>query len=101
MTRKAVKETIRICKDRDVLKEYLVSREKEVVTIMMSLFDNEQIMKTYLKDAANTAAYEADRATAERMIKKGKMSLEDIADCVPSLSLDELKEIEAEVMQMA
>ncbi len=101
MTEQTVKETIRICKDRDVLKEYLVSREKEVVTIMMSLFDNEQIMKTYLKDAANTAAYEADRATAERMIKKGKMSLEDIADCVPSLSLDELKEIEAEVMQMA
>ncbi len=101
MTEQTVKETIRICKDRDVLKEYLVSREKEVVTIMMSLFDNEQIMRTYLKDAANTAAYEADRETAERLIKKGKMSLEDIADCVPSLSLDELKEIEAEVMQMA
>lgn len=29
------------------------------------------------------------------------MPLEDIADCVPSLSLDELKEIEAEVMQLA
>lgn len=27
---------------------------------MMSLFDNEQ-MKIYLKDAANIAAYEADR----------------------------------------
>lgn len=35
------------------------------------------------------------------MIKKGKMSLEDIADCVPALSFDELKEIEAEVMQLA
>ena len=35
------------------------------------------------------------------MIKKGKMSLEDIADCVPSLSLEELREIEAEVMQLA
>ena len=58
---------------------------------MMSLFDDEQIMRTYLKDAANTAAYEADRATAERMIKKGKMSLEDIADCVPTLSFEELK----------
>ncbi|GFI18002.1 hypothetical protein IMSAG249_00180 [Lachnospiraceae bacterium] len=101
MTEQTVKETIRICKDRNILKEYLISREKEVVTIMMSLFDDEQIMRTYLKDAANTAAYEADRATAERMIKKGKMSLEDIADCVPSLSLEELKELEAEVMQLA
>jgi hypothetical protein len=33
--------------------------------------------------------------TAERMIRKGKMSLEDIADCVPNLTMDELKEIEA------
>ena len=35
------------------------------------------------------------------MIKKGKMTLDEIADCVPLLSLDELKELEAEVMQLA
>jgi len=100
MKEQTVKETICICKDRNILKEYLFSREKEVVTIMMSLFDNEQIMRTYLKDAANTAAYEADRATAERMIKMGKLSLEEIALCVPSVSFDELKEIEAGIMQV-
>ena len=101
MTEQTVKETIRICKDRNILKEYLISREKEVVTIMMSLFDDEQIMKTYWKDMENTLAHKKDRETAEKLIKKGKMSLEDIADCVPSLSLDELKGIEAELMQMA
>ncbi len=47
MTQKAVTETIRICKDRNVLKEYLLEREKEVVTIMMRLFDDEQIMKSF------------------------------------------------------
>ena len=101
MTKEAVTETIRICKDKNILKQYLSSKEVEVVTIMMSLFDDEQIVKTYAKDMANEAAKAADRATAERMIRKGKMSLEDIADCVPTLSLDELKQIEAEVMQMA
>ncbi len=105
MTERTVRETIRICKDKNVLKEYLMSREKEVVTIMMSLFDHEQIMKTYWKDVENTLtdkiAHDKDRETAERMIKKGKMSLEDIADCVPTLSYDELKKIEAEVMQLA
>lgn len=35
------------------------------------------------------------------MIKKGKMSLEGIADCVPLLSLEELKEVETEIMQLA
>ena len=96
MTRKAVTETIRICKDRNVLREYLEQREKEVVTIMMSLFDSEQIMKSFIRSERHDEA----RETAERLIKKGKMSLEDISDCVPSLSLDELKEIEAEVMQL-
>ena len=68
---------------------------------MMSLFDDEQIMKTYWKDMENTLAHKKDREMAEKLIKKGKMSLADIADCVPSLSLDELKGIEAELMQMA
>ena len=63
---------------------------------MMSLFDEEQIMKMYAKDIAKETATE----TAERLIKKGKMSLEEIADCVPVLSLDELKEIEAGIMQL-
>lgn len=97
MTRKAVTETIRICRDRNVLREYLAQREKEVVTIMMSLFDEEQIMKSFIRSERHDEA----RETAERLIKKGKMTLEDIAECVPSLSLKELKELEAEVMQLA
>ena len=101
MTAQTVKETIRICKDRNILKEYLINREKEVVTIMMSLFDDEQIMKTYWKDMENTLAHKKDRETAERMIKDGELSLEKIARYVPSLSMGELKEIEAEVMQLA
>ncbi len=63
---------------------------------MMSLFDDEQIMKTYWEDMEKTFAHKRDIETAERLIKKGKMSLEDIADCVPSLSFEELKELEAE-----
>ncbi len=97
MTQKAVTETIRICKDRNVLKEYLLEREKEVVTIMMSLFDSEQIKKSFIRSERHDEA----RETAERMIKDGEMSLEKIARYVPSLSMDELKEIEAEVMQLA
>ena len=46
-TQKTIEETIRICKERDVLKEYLESREGEVVTMMMTLFDHEQIMKNH------------------------------------------------------
>ena len=97
MTQKAITETIHICKNKNVLKEYLLDREKEVVTIMMSLFDEEQILKTYIRSERHDEA----RETAERMIKMGKLSLEEIGLCVPSISLDELKELEAEILQSA
>lgn len=100
-TKQAVTETIRMCKDRNVLKEYLENREKEVVDIMMTLFDDEQILKAYTKDIEDNTARETTRETAERMIKIGKLTLDEISLCVPALSLDELKEIEAEVMQLA
>ncbi len=99
-TKQTVIETIRICKDRNVLKEYLESKEQEVVDIMMTLFDDEQILKAYAKDIEDNKEKETERKTAERLIKKGKMTLEDIAECVPSLSFEELKKLEAEIMQL-
>ncbi len=99
-TKQAVTETIRICKDRNVLKEYLESKEQEVVDIMMTLFDDEQILKAYAKDIEDNKEKETERKTAERMIKDGEMPLDKIARYVPSLSMDELKELEARVMQL-
>ena len=46
-TRKAVEETIRICRNRSVLVEYLQEREKEVFDIMITLFDQEYAMEQY------------------------------------------------------
>ena len=48
-TRKAILETIAICKDRNILRDYLRSREKEVVDIMMTLFDEQEIYETHWK----------------------------------------------------
>ena len=100
-TKQAVTETIRICKDRNVLKEYLESKEQEVVDIMMALFDDEQILKAYIKEIKDNTVKEIAKETAERMIKDGEISLEKIASYVPSLSMDELKELEAKIMQLA
>jgi hypothetical protein len=54
-------------------------------------------MKSFIRSERHDEA----RKTAERMIKMGKLSLDEIALCVPSLSLDELKELEDEIMQLA
>ena len=94
-TKAAVSETIRICKDRNVLKAYLESREQEVMDIMMMLYDDDWIKEVYEKEIADNAA----RETAKRLIQIGKMSLEEIAVCVPALTLDELRELEAQVIK--
>lgn len=96
-TKEAITEAIRICKDRNVLKEYLESKEQEVVDIMMALFDDECVLEAYVEDIKSNEA----RETAERMIRDREMSLEKIARYVPSLSMDELRELEAEIMQLA
>lgn len=77
---------------------YFKQNEKGVATMC-------KLMEDMRNEAAREAAQEAElrssRETAERLIKKGKMTLEEIAECVPLLSLDELREIERKVMQLA
>ena len=46
-TKEAAVEAIRICRERDALKDYLNEREKEVVDIMIALFDQEYAVKQY------------------------------------------------------
>ena len=96
MTQKAVMETILICRDRNVLREYLLEREKEVVTIMMSLFDDEQIMKSFIK----SERYEETKENALRLLKLGKIKIDEVSDCFPSLLDSDIKELEAEIMQL-
>lgn len=96
MTKQAITETIRICKDRNILKQYLSSKEVEVVTIMMSLFNDEQIMRTYAKDLAKEKLIEH----AKHMLKIGKLTVEEIPECYPELTLDDIEEIKKEVMQL-
>ena len=81
----------------DDIKQYLSSKEVEVVTIMMSLFDDEQIMRTYEKDLKRETLME----NAKHMLKMGKLTVEEIPVCYPNLTMDDAKELEAEVMQLA
>ena len=82
-TRKAIEETIRICKERNVLKEYFESREGEVVTMMMTLFDHEQIMKNH---DATLIRNEQEKAIASivRVYKKMDGSMLDAVESVVS-----------------
>ena len=95
--KQAATEIIRICRDRNILKKYLSSKEVEAVTIMMSLFDDEQVMRTYAKDMAR----ETTKRNAITMLKKGRISVEEIPSFFPELTSDDIEEIAKEVMQLA
>ncbi len=100
MTQKAVMETIRICKDRNVLREYLLDREKEVLTIMMSLFDEEQIMKSFIRSERHEAAQDKVKEKAILMLQKGKISEDEIQTFFPELSVEEFEEVKGGAMQL-
>ncbi len=99
-TRKAIKATIRICKDSDVLKEYLESKEQEVLDMLMELYDQEEVIKSFVEseryEAAEEAARKAENATkietAKRFLKMGKLSIEEVA-AGSGLTVKEVEEL--------
>lgn len=71
-SRKAVLKTLRICENENVLKEYLASRKKEVVDIMMTLFDKEFLLGAYIKEMKDEGRQEGIQTGIETGIQTGR-----------------------------
>ena len=91
-TRKAIKETIRICKDRNVLKEYLERKEQEVVDMLMELYDQEEVMRSYVQSEKYEAVEEAAKETAKRMLEDGTLPIDKVAKFA-NLPIEVVKEM--------
>ena len=80
-TIEALKEAIERCKRRNILREYLTTREKEVIKIMTILFDQGYANKIALKESEAIGeargAYNTKIATARNMLRMG-FSIEQI-----------------------
>lgn len=103
-TREAVLETIRICRDKDVLKEYLRAREREVITIMMALFDEEFIQEAYWNRVINeTTEAVTKEITAEavagavKMLRAGRLKIDEISEFFPQFSPEDIKSIQQKI----
>lgn len=110
-TLKAVSETIRICRDGDILREFLKEHEQEVKDIMTSLFDEEEIQRKMIKDAKNEGLGEGwDKGwgegwgkgwdghaveTAKKMI--GKSMPSDLIADISGLPIERVNALEREV----
>ena len=62
---------------------------------MMALFDEEKIMRTHVASEKKETA----RKAAEKMLKLGKLSAEEIAGCFTELSVEDIQEIEKGLFQ--
>jgi len=91
-TREAVQEAVRICKDRNVLKEYLSGREQEVVDMMMELYDEQEVLRSYVESERYEAENVTKIETAKRLLKMGKLSIEEVADG-SGLTVEEVEEL--------
>ena len=73
---------------------------------MLAMYDEKEILREYIEyekyHAAKEAAQEATKEAKEnaiKMIKAGKLSIEDIPQFFTSLTPEDIKEIENELMQ--
>ena len=93
-TRKAAEETVRICKDRGALKEYLEAHEKEVINSMIMLFEQEESVKRYGKRKLNEGKLSAyaemvfdGTLTVEKAASKLNMTVEQFKEAVEALKV--------------
>ena len=73
--REAVLATLKECKEKDILKDYLETREAEVIGIMMALYDKDSYMKLH----DNRKEKEGGIKTLASLVKKGLLSLTNAA----------------------
>ena len=92
-TRKAVLETIRICKDQNLLKEYLEEHEMEAKSMMITLYDDAQIMKNHDADLTRTVTERVTKRVTERVTKES--NLKSIKNLMQRLLLTEEEAMDA------
>lgn len=80
-TAEALLEAIRICIDRDVLKDYLRQHEKEVVDMMLQYYTQKEALDEYVESERAEAAREEKISTAKTLHAMG-MADEFIANAV-------------------
>ena len=97
--KEAIKATIEICKDRDIMREYLSTNVKKVGDIMLYVLTEEYRQKVEKKrierekeEAVKQTEIETKIKTAKKLILRGQMTEEDIAEML-ELPLEEIVQL--------
>ena len=73
---KSISEAIRICKEKDILKEYLSEKEKEVINTMLFLFDQEDAINRMINSSVAKAIEETTKRVREDTEKRLREDIE-------------------------
>ena len=84
----AVHLAIRDLSDDSPIKRYLLSMEAEVVFSCIFEYDEQKVMNQFREEGREEERIE----TAKRMIRNGKLSLSEIAEC-SGLTLEEVQKL--------
>ena len=94
-TRKAIEETLCICRDKQILAEYLKQRENEIMDIMTTLFDQDYITKLYgieqRREGREEGREEGIKSTAFKMHQMG-LNISVISEAT-GLTYDEIENL--------
>lgn len=68
----ALKETLRICRNQEILTQYIIQRESEIMNIMTALFDQDYITRMYGVDQRREGIKEGKKEGKIEGKKEGK-----------------------------
>ena len=91
----AIKATIEICKNRDIMREYLSTNVKKVGDIMLYVLTEEyrqKIEKKRIEREKEEAVKQKQLETAKKLMIRGQMTEEDIAEML-ELPLEEIMQL--------
>ena len=66
---------------------------------MLYKLDEKQILLDFIESERYEARKEVAKETAFNILKEGLLSVEETAECLPVLSVEELKKIQEEILQ--
>lgn len=98
-TAEVAEKVIQLCRSNNILAEYLKLREWEVRRTMLAIFEQEEaeeIDRRILVKEVTEEVTKEDVQNAIKLVKTGKMSLNDVPVFFPRLSKDDIEEIRKE-----
>ena len=66
---------------------------------MMSVYDEEEVIRTYVKSERMDAEQESFKEAALIMIRSSKISIDDVSKYFPKLSAQSIQALKADVIQ--